>query len=86
MTNENAQWLRDFASANEGDFDPDQIQRLKDAAKEIDELIQERDEARVGLALAWAKDEFVPSDRVIEDAAIKIARENGWDCFKEDCK
>ena len=41
MTNENAQWLRDFASANEGDFDPDQIQRLKNAAKEID-LLEKR--------------------------------------------
>ena len=84
MSNEHAQWLRDFAAANEGDFDPDQIQRLKDAANEIDELIQERDEARVGCALAWARSEFVPSDRLIEDAAIKIARENGWDCFKEN--
>ena len=86
MSNEHAQWLRDFAAANESDFDHDQIQLLKDAANEIDELIQERDEARCGAALAWAKDEFIPSDRVIEDAAIKIARENGWDCFKEDCK
>jgi hypothetical protein len=51
--------------------------------KEIEELVYERDEARVGCALAWARSEFVPSDRVIEDAAIKIARENGWDCFKE---
>ena len=56
MSNEHAQWLRDFAAANEGDFDPDQIQRLKDAANEIDELIQERDEARVGCALAWANE------------------------------
>ena len=89
MTNEHAQWLRDFAAANKGNFDPDQIWRLKDAATEIEDLIQERDEARVGCALAWAKDEFVPSgwdefvpsDRDIEDAAIKIAQENGWNCF-----
>ena len=52
--------------------------------KEIEELVYERDEARVGCALAWAKDEFVPSERVIEDAAIKIARENGWNCFPKE--
>ena len=84
MTNEHAQWLRDFAAANEGDFDPDQIQRLKNAAEEIEELTAERDEARRGCVLAWAKDEFAPSDADINNAANKIAREYGWNCFKKE--
>jgi hypothetical protein len=41
MSNKLTQWLRDFASANDGDFDPAQIQRLHDAADEID-LLEKR--------------------------------------------
>jgi hypothetical protein len=45
------QWLRDFASANEDSFAPEQIARLVDAAdaistldEAVDALIVERDE------------------------------------------
>jgi hypothetical protein len=38
MNNDLYNWLRDFANANEGDFDPDQIRNLLDAACEIRDL------------------------------------------------
>ena len=36
--NSHPQWLRDFANANDGDFDPNFVQQLNDAADEIERL------------------------------------------------
>lgn len=45
--NELVSWIRDFAAANHDGFEPEQIQRLNDAANTIETLIAERDDARM---------------------------------------
>jgi hypothetical protein len=42
--NELVSWLRDFAAANHDGFEPEQIQRLNDAANTIENLIAELEE------------------------------------------
>jgi hypothetical protein len=46
MNNDLANWLRDFANANEDSFESDQIRNLLDAACEILRLRKELENAR----------------------------------------
>jgi len=46
MNNDLANWLRDFANANEDSFESDQIRNLLEAACEILRLHKELEEAR----------------------------------------
>ena len=52
--------------------------------REIDELIQERDEARRGWAIAIAREEFEPSDDQINQDARRVESEFGWNCFNKE--
>jgi chromosome segregation ATPase len=46
MSNEYTQFLRDFAEANIDSFEDEQLHMLRNAAREIETLIEEREEAR----------------------------------------
>ncbi len=47
MNHNLANFLRDFAAANNADFEPEQIQNLVESANLIENLIAERDDARM---------------------------------------
>jgi len=46
VSNEYTQFLRDFAEANIDSFEDEQLRMLRNAAREIETLIEEREEAR----------------------------------------
>ena len=51
---------------------------------EVEELTQERDEARRVAAIALAKLEYEMTDEQINKDALRVANEFGWSCFKEE--
>jgi hypothetical protein len=51
---------------------------LREAANAIDNLTAERDEARRMYCGRVSRD--------VQPDAFDIAKNHGWDCFKEDCK
>lgn len=65
-----AHWLRDFAAANNEDFEPEQIQNLVYSANLIENLIAERDEAR------WEVCELSSNGSV--DDSMRVSVERGW--------
>lgn len=71
MSNNNlADWLRDFAAANNEDFEPEQIQNLVESANLIENLIAERDEARMEVC-------DLSSNGSIDDS-MRVCVERGW--------
>lgn len=79
MNHNLANFLRDFAAANNADFEPEQIQNLVESANLIENLIAERDDARMLYC------EFVAADRREgyvdhpEPNPQDIANEMEWD-------
>ena len=79
MNNNLANFLRDFAAANSDSFEPEQIQNLVESANLIENLIAERDDARMLYC------EFVAADRREgyvdhpEPNPQDIANEMEWD-------
>lgn len=65
-----ANFLRDFAAANNADFEPEQIQNLVESANLIENLIAERDDLRLEVC-------ELSSNGSIDDA-IRISVERGW--------
>ena len=82
-TEDIVQQLRAWASticSIRGDATPGRkSQMVRAAADEIERLRAERDEARQMYCNAM-------TDHCEEHEARQIAREQGWDCFKEDGK
>ena len=70
MSNEYAKFLRDFADANIDSFEDEQLHMLRNAAIEIENLIEERNSARRDFCNASYDDPHL------------VAREREWDCFK----
>lgn len=68
------------------DLPEDVIQTLSEAYAEISRLERERDEARreVCKAAGILRSVYVDPDQDINEWANYIAKERGWDCFKED--
>jgi hypothetical protein len=62
--------LRDFAAMDDWPF-------IAEAADEIERLREERDEARQRYCIAV-------SEHGESAEAQQIAKDEGWDCFKED--
>lgn len=79
MNHNLANFLRDFAAANSDSFEPEQIQNLVESANLIENLIAERDDARMLYC------EFVAADRREgyvdhpEPNPQDIANEMEWD-------
>ena len=65
-----ANFLHDFAAANNADFEPEQIQNLVESANLIENLIAERDDLRLEVC-------ELSSNGSIDDA-IRISVERGW--------
>lgn len=61
---------------------------LREAANAIDNLTDERDQARREYCFAFAELTTEPTwePPTREQAAKRIAKKRGWDCFKEDGK
>lgn len=76
MSNEYAKFLRDFADANIDSFEDEQLHMLRNAAREIENLIEERDSAR------WEVCELSGNGSI--DSASRVAEERGWDITEED--
>jgi hypothetical protein len=76
MSNEYTQFLRDFAEANIDSFEKEQLHMLRNAAREIENLIEERNSAR------WEVCELTSNGSI--DSASRVAEERGWDLTKED--
>jgi hypothetical protein len=74
MSNEHTQFLRDFAEANIDSFEEEQLHMLRNAAREIENLIEERNSARRDFCNASYDDPHL------------VARERGWDCFNYEKK
>jgi len=72
VSNEYTQFLRDFADANIDSFEDEQLHMLRNAAREIETLIEERDSARRDFCNASYDDPHL------------VARERGWNCFKDE--
>lgn len=79
MNHNLANFLRDFAAANNADFEPEQIQNLVESANLIENLIAERDDARMLYC------EFVATDHREgyvdhpEQTPQDVALSMGWD-------
>jgi hypothetical protein len=76
MSNEYTQFLRDFADANIDSFEDEQLHILRNAAREIENLIEERDLARREIC-RW--EASATGKRITECAKL-----NEWDCFKNE--
>ena len=76
MSNEYTQFLRDFAEANIDSFEKEQLHMLRNAAREIENLIEERDLARREIC-RW--EASATGKRITECAKL-----NEWDCFKNE--
>jgi hypothetical protein len=76
MSNEHTQFLRDFAEANIDSFEKEQLHMLRNAAREIENLIEERDLARREIC-RW--EASATGQRITECAKL-----NEWDCFKNE--
>ena len=76
MSNEHTQFLRDFADANIDSFEDEQLHMLRNAAREIENLIEERNSAR------WEVCELSGNGSI--DSASRVAEERGWDLTEED--
>lgn len=77
MSNEYTQFLRDFADANIDSFEEEQLRMLRNAANEIENLIEERNSAR------WEVCELSGNGSI--DSAKREAEMRGWDHLtKED--
>ena len=76
MSNEYTQFLRDFAEANIDSFEKEQLHMLRNAAREIENLIEERDLARREIC-RW--EASATGQRITECAKL-----NEWDCFKNE--
>ena len=61
------------------------VKLMREAAAEIERLRKERDEARRSYCRAFV--DIFPNPKYeeldLEDAAIDVAKEFGWKCFKE---
>ena len=68
------------------DLPDDVIQTLSEAYAEISRLERERDEARrqVCKDAGILRSVYVDPDQDINEWANYIAKEKGWDCFKEE--
>ena len=78
MSNEYTQFLRDFAEANIDSFEKEQLHMLRNAAREIENLIEERDLARREVC----RYEATSMGKTITECA----KLNEWDCFKNEKK
>jgi hypothetical protein len=76
VSNEYAKFLRDFADANIDSFEDEQLHMLRNAAREIENLIEERDSAR------WEVCELSGNGSI--DSASRVADERGWNLTDED--
>jgi hypothetical protein len=76
VSNEYAKFLRDFADANIDSFEDEQLHMLRNAAREIENLIEERNSAR------WEVCELSGNGSI--DSASRVAIERGWDLTEED--
>jgi hypothetical protein len=76
MSNENTKFLRDFANANIDSFEEWHLHMLRNAANEIENLIEERNSAR------WEVCELTSNGSI--DSASRVAIERGWDIANED--
>jgi hypothetical protein len=76
MSNEYAKFLHDFAEANIDSFEDEQLHMLRNAAREIENLIEERNSAR------WEVCELSGNGSI--DSASRVAEERGWDLTDED--
>jgi hypothetical protein len=76
VSNEYAKFLRDFADANIDSFEDEQLRMLRNAAREIETLIEERNSAR------WEVCELSGNGSI--DSASRVAEERGWDLTEED--
>ena len=76
MSNEYAKFLRDFADANIDSFEDEHLHMLRNAAREIENLIEERDSAR------WEVCELSRNDSM--ESVSKVAAERGWNLTDED--
>lgn len=77
--NELVSWLRDFAAANHDGFEPEQIQRLNDAANTIENLIAERDDARMLYCEFVAQDHREGYVDHPEQTPQDVAQSMGWE-------
>ena len=80
MNHNLANFLRDFAAANNADFEPEQIQNLVESANLIENLIAERDDARRMYceSVTDIRDLFVEQYGT-NTTPNNVAIENGWD-------
>jgi hypothetical protein len=76
VSNEYAKFLRDFADANIDSFEDEHLHMLRNAAREIENLIEERDSAR------WEVCELSGNGSI--DSASRVADERGWNLTDED--
>jgi hypothetical protein len=77
MNHNLANFLRDFAAANNADFEPEQIQNLVESANLIENLIAERDDARMLYCEFVAQDHREGYDP--EQTPQEIALSMEWD-------
>lgn len=77
--NELVSWLRDFAAANHDGFEPEQIQRLNDAANTIENLLAERDDARMLYCEFVAQDHREGYVDHPEQTPQDVAQSMGWE-------
>lgn len=81
MTNELTQWLQDFANANEGGFDADQVQRLLEAA---DRLKAQEDALRqLQRSFCNLQADYAWEAGIGDFNAKHYADKFGWNCFNE---
>ena len=75
-----------YPNSREGDMLKQAKHELSAAADEIERLRKERDEARRNLCLSEAADLSFGENGVPYHPSVahKIAKNYGWDCFKED--
>lgn len=79
MNHNLANFLRDFAAANNADFEPEQIQNLVESANLIENLIAERDDARMLYCEFVAVDHREGYVDHPEQTPQDIALSMGWD-------
>jgi hypothetical protein len=79
MNDNLANFLRDFAAANNADFEPEQIQNLVESANLIENLIAERDDARMLYCEFVAQDHREGYVDHPEQTPQDVALSMGWD-------
>lgn len=79
MNHNLANFLRDFAAANSDSFEPEQIQNLVESANLIENLIAERDDARMLYCEYVAQDHREGYVDHPEQTPQDVALSMGWD-------